>query len=223
MQEAPETQRAKTGNTFIGARFNRETEDRIDKVTAAMSRKLKMNITRAKLLNACVAAHLPVMEEEWLAPKAGIVLLELKASVSQLESNTIKERIGIVIDHKFDAGEQIGYPCYGFTPVPTGRLNKAGKPVCRLDPHPQEMPWLMKIIEWRQAGRSQTEIAAELNRSNVRTKRHGSLARKPGATQARVVLSQWDGPKLSRLLSSRQVMRLVQQLKQTKPETGSLS
>lgn len=76
MQEAPTPQHANTGNTFIGARFTKETEDRIDKLAAAMRRKLKMNITRAKILNACVESHLSVMEEEWLTPKAGVVVLQ---------------------------------------------------------------------------------------------------------------------------------------------------
>ena len=67
---------AKTGGAFIGARFTNEAEDRIDKLAAAMGRRLNMTITRAKILSACVTSHLPVMEEEWLAPKAGVVVLQ---------------------------------------------------------------------------------------------------------------------------------------------------
>lgn len=66
----------KSGKNFIGARFTQETADRIDEVAAAMKRHLRFPVSRAAVLEACVEAMLPKMEEQWLTPKDGIVLLE---------------------------------------------------------------------------------------------------------------------------------------------------
>ena len=148
------------------------------------------------------------------------MLFGIKASVAQYDLETIRERISIVMTHKFEAGEQIGYTSFGWRPVPTGRTNKAGKPVCRLEEHPEEMPWLLKILAWKAQGMKLDDIAAELNRACVKTKRHGTLARVPGRPDKKVVQSQWARPRLCRLLQNRQVKRLIGQLNQQKEKVA---
>jgi DNA invertase Pin-like site-specific DNA recombinase len=138
------------------------------------------------------------------------MLFGIKASVAQYDLETIRERINIVMTHKFSQGEQVGNTPFGWRPVPTGRTNKAGKPVCRLEEHPEEMPWLLKIIQWKAEGRRLQDIAADLNRATVRTKRHGIVMRVDG--KQKVTIGRWTAPRLCRLLQSKQVMRLKEQL-----------
>jgi hypothetical protein len=99
------------------------------------------------------------------------------ALFAELEVENIRSRIRDVLTHKFKCDEQTGTVPYGFDAVPTGKVHKRKNgtehEIHNLVPNPEEQKWLIRIFEWRLAGRPFRRIAAELNRLHVPAKNGG--------------------------------------------------
>jgi site-specific DNA recombinase len=93
---------------------------------------------------------------------AGRLVLNVMASVSQWERETIGERTKDALAHKKGKGERVGTVPFGFQLAVDG---------VHLEENPQEQEILHRIEELRAAGRTLREIAAELNRRGLPTRR----------------------------------------------------
>lgn len=93
---------------------------------------------------------------------AGRLVLNVMASVSQWERETIGERTKDALAHKKGNGERVGTIPFGFQLVADG---------IHLEENAREQEILCRIGEHRAAGYTLREIAAELNRQGFTTRR----------------------------------------------------
>lgn len=93
---------------------------------------------------------------------AGRLVLNVMASVSQWERETIGERTKDALAHKKGKGERVGTVPFGF------RLAADG---LHLEENPQEQAIVSRVQELKAAGYTLREIAAELNRQGFTTRR----------------------------------------------------
>lgn len=93
---------------------------------------------------------------------AGRLVLNVMASVSQWERETIGERTKDALAHKKGKGERVGTVPFGF------RLAADG---VHLEANPQEQEILARVQELKAAGYTLREIAAELNLQGFTTRK----------------------------------------------------
>lgn len=101
----------------------------------------------------------------------GKFFLTIMGALAQMEREIIAQRTKETMRFKKERGERLGSPPYGF------RLNRDKKMV----QNPKEMRVVRRILKWRKEGWSYADIAEELNRKKVKTKRgkkwHASTVR----------------------------------------------
>lgn len=102
---------------------------------------------------------------------AGRFTVTILSALAQMESEQIGERTKAALDHKRTNGDYLGAPPYGFE----AKENSAGKKA--LVPVPAEQKVLARIASLRDDGLTLEQIAKNLNRSRIRTKRGKKWAR----------------------------------------------
>lgn len=93
---------------------------------------------------------------------AGRLVLNVMMSVAQWEREAIGERTRDAMRHKKAAGQRVGTVPFGYQLAADGRM---------LEPHTREQQALAIVHECRAAGYTLRDIAAELNRQGVTTRR----------------------------------------------------
>ncbi len=93
---------------------------------------------------------------------AGRLVLNVMASVSQWERETIGERTKDALTHKKGKGERVGTIPFGF---------QLAADAIHLEENPREQEILNRIEELRAAGYTLREIAGELNRQGFTTRK----------------------------------------------------
>lgn len=107
-------------------------------------------------------ALVSVAESLDTASAAGRLVLNLLCSVSQWERENCGERTRTAMRYKKSIGERVGNIAYGF------QLASDGK---HLEPNAAEQGVLKKILKMRKNGLTLREIATELNRKRITTRR----------------------------------------------------
>ncbi|MBS1854754.1 MAG: recombinase family protein [Acidobacteria bacterium] len=95
-------------------------------------------------------------------PAAGRLVLNIMVSVSQSEREAIGERTRDAMHHKRANGERVGTVPFGCRAAVDG---------VHVEAEPAEQATLGRIREMKAAGSSLREIAAELNRQGLTTRR----------------------------------------------------
>ena len=109
----------------------------------------------------------------------GRAFMQIAAVFAELEVATIRERIKIALDTKRGHGLLTGSVPFGWNAVVdkdeagAARTTHAGKPIRRLVDNPDEQKWILWMVNASAAGTTPWQIARELNRLGVKTKRAG--------------------------------------------------
>lgn len=93
---------------------------------------------------------------------AGRLVLNIMVSVSQWEREAIGERTRDAMHHKRANGERVGTVPFGFRTAADG---------CHVEPDAAEQGVLSRMRELKAAGRTTRQIAEELNREGLTTRR----------------------------------------------------
>ena len=110
----------------------------------------------------------------------GRAFMQIAAVFAELEVANIRERIKTALDQKRSHGQLTGTVTYGWDAELTGetdakpRFGSNGKAIRRLVANPAEQKWILWMISRRdEFHESPFQIARELNRLGVKTKRAG--------------------------------------------------
>ena len=103
----------------------------------------------------------------------GRAFMQIAAVFAELERARIRERIQTALDLKRSQNLVIGTVPYGWDARDTGRRNKAGKPIRELVPNEAEQAIILEMARKKIAGVSLCQIAKDLNRRGIPTKRRG--------------------------------------------------
>ena len=107
----------------------------------------------------------------------GRAFMQIAAVFAELERARIRERIQTALDLKRSQNLVIGTVPYGWDDRPTGAHNKAGKPIRELVPNSREQEVILEMARAARTGVSLTQIAKDLNRRGIPTKRRGERLR----------------------------------------------
>jgi DNA invertase Pin-like site-specific DNA recombinase len=103
----------------------------------------------------------------------GRAFMQIAAVFAELEVATIRERIKTALDTKRSHGHLTGSVTYGWNAEPTGETGSNGKAIRRLVDNVEEQKWILHMVARRNEGWTDWQIARELNRCGVKTKRAG--------------------------------------------------
>jgi len=142
----------------------------------------------------------------------GRAFMQIAAFFAELERARIRERIQTTLDLKRSQNLVTGTVPYGWDDRPTGATGKTGKPVRELVPNPEEQKWILWMARARAAGTSLTQIANQLNRQGVPTKRRGEkLNLREGDRGSRVRTSSglWNFGIVQKILNNKTVQAFL--------------
>lgn len=114
-----------------------------------------VNVGKAHLI--CIAEGINTTQP------ATKMVLPILIAVGQIERNQTSERVKTSIAYIRQQGGHYGKVPFGYQTVGEGRIKK-------LEPHPEEHPWLERIFAWYRDGKQHTEIARLLNEHGVKPK-----------------------------------------------------
>jgi putative DNA-invertase from lambdoid prophage Rac len=101
----------------------------------------------------------------------GELIIKIIFAIAEWDRKNITQNIRTRMAHKREKGELCGTLPYGKVAIGTGQINpKTGKEIMRIEPCPDEIYWIMKMVTWRVLRWSYKRIADELNRLGVPTK-----------------------------------------------------
>jgi len=141
----------------------------------------------------------------------GRAFMQIAAVFAELERARIRERIQTTLDLKRSQNLVVGTVPYGWDARDTGRRNKAGKPIRELVPNEAEQAIILEMARKKIAGVSLCQIAKDLNRRGIPTKRRGERIN-IGGTQARVnhpVLGLWSAGIVQNCLTNKTVQAFL--------------
>ena len=92
----------------------------------------------------------------------GRMMLTMMAAFAEMERNVIAERTAFALQHKKAQNERVGTIAFGYQLAADGQ---------HLEPNAAEQDVLARIRELREAGYSLRDIASELNRQGIPTRR----------------------------------------------------
>ena len=103
----------------------------------------------------------------------GRAFMQIAAVFAELEVANIRERIKTALDQKRSHGQLTGTVTFGWDAEPTGETTSGGKSIRRNVANPAEQKWILHMIDRRNGGWTDFQIARELNQLGVKTKRAG--------------------------------------------------
>ena len=169
----------------------------------------------------------------------GRAFMQIAAVFAELELARIRERIQLVLDQKRSNGLLTGTVTFGWNvryvfgdgtellrgcamsalERETEASNHGGLVSAKPEDHLEEQEWLRHMLGRREAGWSDAQIARELNRLGVKTKRAGQKLKlrslrcgdEESATE-RVVSGLWQAEQVTTLLNSTTVQNWIKSL-----------
>lgn len=97
----------------------------------------------------------------------GKFMLTQWAALAELERGLTSERTRDALAEKKRQGKRVGEVCFGFQLAADGKA---------LEPHPDELDVVRRMLRWRTQGRSYGWIARRLTKLGVPTKKNGTWA-----------------------------------------------
>jgi DNA invertase Pin-like site-specific DNA recombinase len=142
----------------------------------------------------------------------GRAFMQIAAVFAELERARIRERIQTTLDLKRSQGLVIGTVPYGWDDRETGALNKAGKPIRELVPNEAEQAIILEMARKFASGVSLTQIAKDLNRRGIPTKRRGeklNIGRVKGQCRIKSALGLWTPGIVKKVLTNKTVQAFL--------------
>jgi len=144
----------------------------------------------------------------------GRAFMQIAAVFAELERARIRERIKTTMDFKRSQNLVIGTVPYGWDDRPTGAVNKAGKPIRELVPNEAEQAIILEMARKFASGVSLTQIAKDLNRRGIPTKRRGeklNIGRVKGQCRVKSALGLWTAGIVKKVLTNKTVQAFLSQ------------
>jgi putative DNA-invertase from lambdoid prophage Rac len=144
----------------------------------------------------------------------GRAFMQIAAVFAELERARIRERIQTTLDLKRSQNLVTGTVPYGWDDRPTGALNKAGKPIRELVANPTEQAIILEMARQFTAGVSLTQIARDLNRRGIPTKRRGerlNIGHAKGQCRIKPVLGLWTFGIVKKVLTNKTTQAFLAQ------------
>ena len=138
----------------------------------------------------------------------GRAFMQIAAVFAELERARIRERIQTALDLKRSQNLVIGTVPYGWDARDTGRRNKAGKPIRELVPNETEQAIILEMARKKIAGVSLCQIAKDLNRRGIPTKRRGeklNIGNVKGECKVKTAFGIWSPGIVLKCLMSKTV------------------
>ena len=142
----------------------------------------------------------------------GRAFMQIAAVFAELERARIRERIQTTLDLKRSQNLVIGTVPYGWDDRDTGRRNKAGKPIRELVPNSREQEVILEMARAARTGISLTQIAKDLNRRGIPTKRRGerlNIGNVKGECRVKPCLGLWTAGIVQTCLTSKTVQAFL--------------
>lgn len=143
----------------------------------------------------------------------GRAFMQIAAVFAELELARIRERIQATLDYKRANGLLTGTVPFGWDAVETGAVTAKGVKVRELVDNPFEQGWILRMFDRREAGWSYQQIANELNRHSIPTKRSGTVLKLRVAgdkTSIRQVCGRWQAGNVAKVLANKSVQIWLQ-------------
>jgi len=138
----------------------------------------------------------------------GRAFMQIAAVFAELERARIRERIQTALDLKRSQNLVVGTVPYGWDARDTGRRNKAGKPIRELVPNEAEQAIILEMARKKIAGVSLCQIAKDLNRRGIPTKRRGerlNIGNVKGECKVKAAFGIWSPGIVLKCLTSKTV------------------
>ena len=142
----------------------------------------------------------------------GRAFMQIAAVFAELERARIRERIQTTLDLKRSQNLVTGTVPYGWDDRDTGARNKAGKPIRELVPNLDEQAIILEMARKKAAGVSLTQIARDLNRRNIPTKRRGerlNIGHVKGQCRVQPALGLWTPGIVLKCLTNKTVQAFL--------------
>ena len=142
----------------------------------------------------------------------GRAFMQIAAVFAELERARIRERIQTTLDLKRSQNLVTGTVPYGWDARETGATNKTGKPIRELVPNLEEQTIILEMARKKAAGVSLTQIARDLNRRNIPTKRRGerlNIGHVKGQCRVKAALGLWTPGIVLKCLTNKTVQAFL--------------
>ena len=142
----------------------------------------------------------------------GRAFMQIAAVFAELERARIRERIQTALDLKRSQNLVVGTVPYGWDARDTGRRNKAGKPIRELIPNEAEQAIILDMARKKIAGVSLCQIAKDLNRRGIPTKRRGeklNIGHVKGQCQIKAAFGIWTAGIVLKVLTNKSVQAFL--------------
>ncbi len=142
----------------------------------------------------------------------GRAFMQIAAVFAELERARIRERIQTALDLKRSQNLVIGTVPYGWDARDTGRRNKNGKPIREQIPNEAEQAIILEMARKKIAGVSLCQIAKDLNRRGIPTKRRGerlNIGNVKGECKVKAAFGIWSPGIVLKCLTSKTVQAFL--------------
>ena len=142
----------------------------------------------------------------------GRAFMQIAAVFAELERARIRERIQTTLDHKRSQNLVTGTVPYGWDDRDTGAHNRTGKPIRELVPNEAEQKIILEMAQKKATGVSLTQIAKDLNRRGVPTKRRGerlNIGHVKGQCRVKAALGLWTPGIVLKCLTNKTVQAFL--------------
>ncbi|HEY6167402.1 MAG TPA: recombinase family protein, partial [Verrucomicrobiae bacterium] len=176
---------------------------------ARLARNTKQLIEISEIFRQHKASLISLGESIDTDTPAGRMFYTILAAMAEWEREEIADRTRSGLHARFTAGRLTGTVPYGWAKVECGYNQQKDRPLWRLEPCPAELFWVRQMAAWRAAGMAYNQIAKELNKRGVPTKRAGEIVRYKGET--RIARAGWQGGNVARVLQNRHTQRWLRE------------
>ncbi len=154
----------------------------------------------------------------------GRAFMQIAAVFAELERARIRERIQTALDLKRSQNLVTGTVPYGWDARDTGARNKAGKPIRELVPNEAEQAIILEMARKKIAGVSLCQIAKDLNRRGIPTKRRGeklNIGHVKGQCQIKAAFGIWTAGIVLKVLTNKSVQAFLSSVALAKEDLAS--
>jgi DNA invertase Pin-like site-specific DNA recombinase len=144
----------------------------------------------------------------------GRAFMQIAAVFAELERARIRDRIQTALDLKRSQNLVTGTVPYGWDDRPTGAFTKAGKPIRELVPNEAEQAIILEMARKLATGISYTQMAKDLNRRGIPTKRRGeklNIGRIKGQCRIKAAVGLWTPGIVKNCLTNKTVQAFLAQ------------
>jgi putative DNA-invertase from lambdoid prophage Rac len=142
----------------------------------------------------------------------GRAFMQIAAVFAELERARIRQRIQTALDLKRSQNLVTGTVPYGWDARDTGARNKAGKPIRELVTNEAEQAIILDMARKKIAGVSLCQIAKDLNRRGIPTKRRGeklNIGHVKGQCQIKAAFGIWTAGIVLKVLTNKSVQAFL--------------